>query len=101
MTDVVAAIMATFDVADDEQKRTALEQSVMIVVAHIKDAGMVVVPVTPLLASDLADFEAVVLANLTPVDDATKASELDAADVNGESVIHALRSKGWLILPPK
>jgi hypothetical protein len=31
----------------------------------------------------------------------TEARTMDASDVNGEAVVHDLRSKGWLILPPK
>ena len=101
MTNILAAVMATFDDVGDERAREVLNQSIALVLKHIETAGMVVVQVSPMLASDFASFEDAVLSHLTPTDEATKAAELDASDVNGEAVIHDLRSKGWFILPPK
>jgi len=99
MTDALEAVMATFDVSPEQDVQ--LRQSVSTVLLHIHQAGLCIAPVTPLIASDIHAFEASVIAHLTPSDVNAKVDDLDASDVNGEAVIHELRSKGWLILPPK
>jgi hypothetical protein len=95
LTDIVDGFNST------EENRPKLEEAVGMVLTKAAERGYVVVAASPMIATDYNDFENTVLAHLTPSTDKVLASELEASDINGQAVIHALRAKGWLILPPK
>lgn len=103
MIDVLATVLTTFDTSaeEDEKQRAALEQSIALVLRHVDLAGLQILAVHPLLATDYDVFESSVLSHLTPLTVETPVSELDSSDVNGEAVIHDLRSRGWTIYPPR
>jgi hypothetical protein len=100
MSDVATAILSTFGTTGEATVDASLRASIEVVLQHIETAGMVVVPVSPLTATDYEVFSQTILGLMTPSLDTTLVQDLDTQDFHADAIIQALRSKGWFILPP-
>jgi len=76
----------------------ALAESIDLILYKIHEAGFVIVPVSQMIATDVADFEATIRQWVTPSVD--KLEEAVQVFLPIDVVVQDLKQRGWHIIPP-
>jgi len=81
-----------------EADQKALAEAIDLLLSKLKEIGCVVVPVSEMIATDVADFEATIKQWVTPTVEHLE----EAVDIYVpiEAIVQDLKQKGWHFIPP-
>jgi len=94
MTSIKQKLLEDFGTADNKE----LESAIDLILDKITSLGFVIVPVSQMIATDVADFEAVVLQWITLSADKL-ISEVSVV-FSVMQIVQDLQQKGWSLIPP-